>query len=186
LEHTIRTTYLLQVEGREHGHERAMDSTPGRASARQPVRPLKRSRKETTGGFNETPGVGKKLTQKPQTLGVGESFDANANGSQSLRDFSVRRAAPACPLPSDRFDIDRTKAFEDAGSPCSRPRLSIGSATGAPRAPRPASAIEVARVPGLGQELTLVHFSAQLEPFLTPTLSPKRRNISSNPAIHTP
>jgi hypothetical protein len=33
----------------------------------------------------------------------------------------------------------------------------------------------------LRQVLTLVHFSAQLEPFLTPNSSPKRLNIPSIP-----
>jgi len=36
------------------------------------------------------------------------------------------------------------------------------------------------------QGLTLVHYSAQLEPFLTLNTSPKRLNTPSTPALNTP
>ena len=36
------------------------------------------------------------------------------------------------------------------------------------------------------QGLTLVHFTAQPEPFVTLNISPKRQNTPSTTAIHTP
>jgi len=39
---------------------------------------------------------------------------------------------------------------------------------------------------GQGQGLTLVHFSAQSEPFLTLNTSPKRLSTPSTTALHTP
>jgi len=41
-------------------------------------------------------------------------------------------------------------------------------------------------VPAHWQGLTLVHFSAQLEPFLTLNTSPERLNTPSTPALNTP
>ena len=61
-------------------------------------------------------------------------------------------------------------------------RISAGLAAVAPEVE---NMLAAALSPG-GQELTLVHFSAQPEPFLTLQPSPKRPTTSSTPAINTP